>query len=91
MSFSQFWFSVPAVVRKPLVLAIGTVIILAGLALLILPGPGWALIFLGFALLATEFAFAQRIRRWFVALLKKLIAYGKQMIGKIGLFKHKLI
>ena len=39
---------------------VGFVVILAGVAMLILPGPGWAAIFLGLAILATEYVWAQR-------------------------------
>ncbi|HUQ71357.1 MAG TPA: PGPGW domain-containing protein [Planctomycetaceae bacterium] len=45
--------------RKVVVLVVGTTIILIGVALLILPGPGWLIIFGGLALLATEFAWAR--------------------------------
>jgi uncharacterized protein (TIGR02611 family) len=36
-------------------------IVLAGLAMLVFPGPGWAAIFLGLAVLATEYAWAHRL------------------------------
>jgi uncharacterized protein (TIGR02611 family) len=39
----------------------GVVIILAGLAMLALPGPGWAAVFVGLAVLATEFDWAHRL------------------------------
>src|SRR3954447_880123 len=39
----------------------GVIVLLAGIAMLVLPGPGWAAIFVGFAILATEFAWAQSI------------------------------
>ncbi|MFN8232340.1 MAG: PGPGW domain-containing protein [Actinomycetota bacterium] len=39
----------------------GFVVILAGIAMLILPGPGWAAIFLGLAILATEYVWARRL------------------------------
>lgn len=35
-----------------------------GLALLALPGPGWAAIFVGLAILATEFHWARRLLHW---------------------------
>ncbi|HSX17334.1 MAG TPA: PGPGW domain-containing protein [Patescibacteria group bacterium] len=66
----KHWKRVPAAVRKPLILVIGSAVILTGLAMLILPGPGWAAIFLGFAILATEFAFAEKVRDWLIALVK---------------------
>ena len=40
----------------------------AGVAMLVLPGPGWATIILGFIVLASEYAWARRllepVRRW---------------------------
>ncbi len=43
------------------VLVTGGLVILAGLAMLVLPGPGWAAVFVGLAILATEFAWAKRL------------------------------
>ena len=40
--------------------ALGAAIIAAGIVMLPLPGPGWAVIFLGLAVLATEYAWAHR-------------------------------
>ncbi|GAA4635223.1 hypothetical protein GCM10023196_079830 [Actinoallomurus vinaceus] len=42
------------------VFTVGVSVLAAGVAMLVLPGPGWAAIFVGFAILATEFAWAQR-------------------------------
>jgi uncharacterized protein (TIGR02611 family) len=42
------------------VFTVGATVLAAGVAMLVLPGPGWAAIFVGFAILATEFAWAQR-------------------------------
>lgn len=70
----------PKTVRKPLIFMVGFAIVCAGIVMLVVPGPGWAAIFLGFAVLATEFAFAERVRDWLVGLLKQLIAYGKQLL-----------
>lgn len=39
----------------------GFAVLLAGIALLVLPGPGWLLIFAGLAILATEYVWAQRL------------------------------
>jgi uncharacterized protein (TIGR02611 family) len=50
------------------VLLIGFGLVAAGLAMLVLPGPGWATIILGFIVLASEYAWARRllepVRRW---------------------------
>lgn len=73
------WKRIPTPVRKPLVLMVGSAIVVAGIAMLALPGPGWAAIFLGFAVLATEFAFAEKVRDWLVTQLKRLIAKAKRL------------
>lgn len=43
---------------------VGALIIAAGAALLPLPGPGWLIIFVGLAVLASEFAWAQRLLQY---------------------------
>ena len=43
------------------VFVFGWAIVAAGLAMLFLPGPGWAAIFIGLAVLATEYAWAHRL------------------------------
>jgi len=39
----------------------GFAVLLAGIALLVLPGPGWLLIFLGLTILATQYMWAARL------------------------------
>ncbi len=50
------------------VLVLGFGLVLAGIAMLVLPGPGWAAIILGLIVLASEYAWARRlldpVRRW---------------------------
>jgi uncharacterized protein (TIGR02611 family) len=46
------------------VFTVGAAVLLAGVAMLVLPGPGWAAIFVGFAILATEFAWARYALNW---------------------------
>ena len=41
--------------------ALGGVIAVGGLLLVPLPGPGWLVVFLGLAILGTEFAWAKRL------------------------------
>ncbi len=41
----------------------GFIVLLAGIALLVLPGPGWAVIAVALAMLALEFAWAERLLR----------------------------
>lgn len=85
---SRAWKRIPAPVRKPLVFAVGFIVVGAGLAMLALPGPGWAAIFLGFAILATEFAFAEKVRDWLILQLKQLIVTGKRLWQRLAR-KHK--
>ncbi len=47
-----------------LVGVLGLAIIALGVVALPLPGPGWAIIFTGLGLWATEFAWAKRLLRW---------------------------
>lgn len=47
--------------KRLAVTIVGLVVVLAGIALLILPGPGWLLIFVGLSILATEYVWAQRL------------------------------
>lgn len=46
------------------VFTVGMAVLVAGVAMLVLPGPGWAAIFVGFAILATEFAWAKAALIW---------------------------
>ena len=50
------------------VLLVGFGLVGAGVAMLVLPGPGWAAIILGLVVLASEYAWARRlldpVRRW---------------------------
>lgn len=77
------WWRMPKPIRQTLVLMVGFSIIAAGVFMLIFPGPGWAAIFLGFAVLATEFAFAEKVRDWLVQFVKNLLAYGKQTLKRL--------
>ena len=46
------------------VFVIGLAVVVAGIIMLPLPGPGWVVIFAGMALWATEFVWAQLVLRW---------------------------
>ena len=56
------------VIWQAAVLLLGFGLVGAGLAMLVLPGPGWATIILGLIVLASEYAWARRlldpVRRW---------------------------
>jgi len=81
-SIKQKWYRVPKAIRKPLIFIIGFAVVITGIAMLALPGPGWAAIFLGFAILATEFAFAEKVRDWLVQFLKNLIQFALDELKK---------
>lgn len=55
------WRRLPHPVRWFGVATVGTTLIVVGVILLVLPGPGLVLIALGVAVLASEFAWAERI------------------------------
>jgi uncharacterized protein (TIGR02611 family) len=46
------------------VLTVGVLVVATGVALLALPGPGWATIFIGLMILASEFAWARGSLDW---------------------------
>ncbi|MCS0636233.1 TIGR02611 family protein [Streptomyces sp. LP05-1] len=46
------------------VFLVGLAVVGAGVAMLVLPGPGWVVIFGGMAIWATEFVWAQLVLRW---------------------------
>jgi len=60
-------------VRKPFIFLLGFTVVAVGIILIPLPGPGWAVVFVGFAILATEFHFAEKVRDHVVGFLKKII------------------
>ncbi len=72
--------SLPGPLRWVAVAVVGVTLILAGIVMLVLPGPGWLAIFAGLAVLAAEFTWAAKllgrmnsvalrlwnmVRRWF--------------------------
>lgn len=63
---------------KVVVTVVGVAVIVAGVAMLALPGPGWATILLGLAILSTEFEWAARWRR---AVVRRLTAAAHRVGG----------
>lgn len=74
----QKWYRVPSSIRKPLVLMLGIAIIIPGIIMLVFPGPGWVVIFAGFAILATEFAFAAKVRDWLIEFVQRATVEAKR-------------
>lgn len=76
--FHKHWKRTPTQVRKPFIFLLGFAIVGTGIILLPLPGPGWVIIFAGFAILASEFEFAERVRDRLIHVLKLLIAWAQR-------------
>jgi uncharacterized protein (TIGR02611 family) len=72
-SMKHWWKRTPSHVRKPFIFLLGFAIVGTGIVLLPLPGPGWVVIFAGFAILASEFEFAERVRDKLIHMLKTII------------------
>jgi uncharacterized protein (TIGR02611 family) len=62
-------------VYRVVVAAIGLAITVGGLALVPLPGPGWLIVFLGIAVLASEFESARRVEQFGKRVLKAWAAW----------------
>lgn len=71
-TLKRHWYNLPTSVRKPLVLVIGLLFVIASALTGWLPGPGGLPLFLiGIAILATEFEWAMRLRDWVVGQLQQ--------------------
>lgn len=66
--------------RKIVIGVIGVTVLLVGVAMLVLPGPGWVVIFVGMAILATEFVWAKRL----LARAKQTAVSAKDKVFGIG-------
>lgn len=59
------------IVRRGLILLVGVAVLLAGVMMVVLPGPAVVVIPLGLAILAVEFAWARRWLEWARATLRR--------------------
>lgn len=57
---------------------VGTIMTLGGLVLVPLPGPGWLVVFLGLAVLGTEFHWARRLSGWVKRMLDRFWQWWRQ-------------
>ena len=70
---------------------LGTLVVAVGIVLIPFPGPGWAIVILGLAILAVEFAWARRllhftkkhVQSWTHWVLKQSLAM-RALIGLVG-------
>ncbi len=74
---------------------LGGLIVVVGLVLVPLPGPGWVIVFIGLAVLATEFTWAARLekfaRKHVAAWTKWVMAQPIYVRGLVGLATAALV
>lgn len=70
--------------------AVGTVLMLAGLVMIPLPipGPGWASLFLGLAVLSTEFTWAHRVTTFLRLQLHRVGELSARLLASTRAFLH---
>ena len=66
---------------------LGFAIIVLGIVLLPLPGPGWVIIFVGLGIWASEFVWADRLLQW----TKKQVKAWTAWMGRQNLFVRGLV
>lgn len=64
-------------IYRGVVFTVGLVLVLGGLALVPLPGPGWLVVILGIAVWASEFEVAARLLDWVKAKVRAWEAWAK--------------
>ena len=64
--------------KRTAVMVVGGLLVVAGVALLVLPGPGLLLIIAGLAVLATEFVWAERV----LDSTKRRAASASKVVGR---------
>ena len=58
---------------------VGFAVLLVGIVAIPYPGPGWAIVFVGLGILATEFLWAQRLLKWVKVRYDRVMAwFGRQ-------------
>lgn len=69
---------------------VGTVMMLAGLVMIPLPipGPGWVTLFLGLAVLSTEFAWAHRVTSFIRRQLHRAGELGQHTLDRTRTLAH---
>ena len=68
--------------RRILITAAGVIVILAGIAMLVLPGPGLLTIVLGLMILGTEFAFARRWVERIKMKTREVVSYARSRLQR---------
>jgi uncharacterized protein (TIGR02611 family) len=73
-------------VYRVVVGVVGLAVLAVGIVAIPYPGPGWAIVFVGMAILATEFAWAHRMLTWTRARYDAVMAW----FGRQGLWVQAL-
>jgi len=81
-----------SLIWRGFVAVIGAIIVVIGIVLIPLPGPGWAIVFLGVGVWATEFGWAKRLldfgvgvlRRWTLWAMRQSL-FVRGLLGLAGL------
>ena len=82
------WLEVlPHPIRWALTMLIGFTLLVAGIAMLVLPGPGILFIFFGLSILALEIEWARELNKQGMQGLERLFAKAKEVWQ--NLFKRK--
>ena len=71
----------PSGLRRAIIGVIGSTILVAGILMLVLPGPGIVVIVIGLAILATEFAWAEAMlirARHHAGRIKKKVRFSRR-------------
>lgn len=67
---------------RPVVLVVGTFVILVGLITVPLPGPGWLTVFVGIAILSLEVHWASRVLTWAMHKYEQFFAWYRAQSKK---------
>lgn len=79
----KVWKRAPSPIRKPLVAILGILVIITGIILMPLPGPGTVIVIIGISILATEFSWAQRAYERILSWLQAALHWIKKKIKRL--------
>ncbi len=72
-------------IYRIVVITLGFVLLLAGVIMLVTPGPGWLFIFLGMSIWGTEFTWAHRLNVWAKA---KVLSFWRSGVARVEKRRH---
>ncbi|MGH7931809.1 MAG: PGPGW domain-containing protein [Candidatus Binataceae bacterium] len=74
VGMGRIWIETVREARRLIIAVVGFTLVLGGVVMMVTPGPGWLVIFLGLSVLGVEFVWARR-------LLKRIKEKGAQIGG----------